>query len=155
MVGLEPEIQPSSDKDEVLTALFSPLDYTSIPLRLSWSALPAPDKEIQVELALVSPPGGVTVDPGDSRVNLDYMAFIVPVGKTEGRTFPVTLTNQLDPKALSNFLTSGFRFRKQFALAPGRYAVRVFLRDNLARKTGTVSTLIDISAAATSDKAKP
>ncbi len=133
-------------KEEVDTALASPLDYTSVPLQLSWSILSALGKQTQVEFVLVSPPGGIAVSPDDSRINLYYLAFVRPVGKTEGRTFPVTLTTWISPDQQKILAASGFRFRKQVALAPGRYEVRVLLRDNLARKMGTVSTIIDLSA---------
>ncbi len=156
MIGIEPGKKPETEKDEVLTALAAPLDYTSIPLRLTWSALPVQGGDSQVELALSSPPGGVSFDPDDSRVNLDYLAFIRPVGKTEGKTFPVTLSNKLGAAELDVFVKAGFRFRKQVPLAPGRYEVRVLLRDNIARKIGTVSTMIDLTTpAAASATPKP
>jgi len=51
----------SPDKDVVMTALASPLDYTSVPLQLTWSILAAQGKDTLVELALFSPPGGIAV----------------------------------------------------------------------------------------------
>jgi len=137
---------PKKGKEEVDTALASPLDYTSIPLRLSWAVLPTQGKEVQFELALLSPPGGIALNPEDSRINLDYLAFVRPVGKTEGKTFPVTLTTWVSPDQQKTLATAGFRFRKTLALAPGRYEVRVLVRDNVARKMGTVSTIIDLTA---------
>jgi len=140
---------PKKGKEEVDAALASPLDYTSVPLHLGWSLLPPGSKEIQVELTLISPPGGIVINPENSRINLNYLAFVRPIGKTEGRTFPVTLTTWVSPDQQKIFATAGFRFRKTLALAPGRYEVRVLVRDNVARKMGTVSTIIDLTASPT------
>ncbi|MCL4524457.1 MAG: VWA domain-containing protein [Acidobacteria bacterium] len=143
---------PSIGKEEVNSALVSPLDYTFVPLRLSWSVVATQGKEVQVEFVLISPAGGIAVNPDDSRINLDYLAFVRPIGKTEGRTFPVTLTTWISPDQQKIFAMSGFRFRKQVALAPGRYEARVLLRDNVAKKMGTVSTLLDLSGKSTPKK---
>lgn len=152
LVDAAPTKAPTTGKEEVDTALASPLDYTSVPLRLSWSVLSAQGKEVQVEFVLISPPGGIAVSPDDSRINLDYLAFVRPVGKTEGRTIPVTLTTWISPDQQKIFATSGFRFRKQVALPPGRYEVRVLLRDNVSKKMGTVSTIVDLSPASSAPK---
>lgn len=145
LVDAAPSKAPTTGKEEVNIALASPLDYTSVPLRLSWSTVSTQGNETQVDLVLNSPPGVITVNPEDSRINVDYLAFIRPVGKTEGKTFPATLTTWLSPEGRKIFELGGFRFRKLVMLPPGRYEVRVLLRDNLARKMGTVSTIIDLS----------
>ncbi len=149
VIGPAPDAKKDSDKEEVMNALAAPLDYTGIPLRLSWSTLPGQGKETLLELALFSPPGGIAVNPDDSSINIDYLAFIRPVGKTEGRTFPASLSSKLGPAELDMFTKAGFRFRKQVPIAPGRYELRVFLRDNVARNTGTVSTIVDLTSPGT------
>ncbi len=144
--------KPAADREEVLTALAAPLDYTSVPLQLTWSILSAQGKDTLVELALFSPPGGVAVSPEGSEINVDYLAFIRLVGKTEGRTIPATLANKLSPAQHEDFAFGGFRFRRQIPLAPGRYEVRVLLRDNVSKKMGTVSTIVDLSPASPAPK---
>jgi len=151
-VGDAPTKPLTPDRDEVMTALASPLDYTSVPLQLTWSVLSAQGKDTLVELALFSPPGGIAVNAEDPGINVDYLAFIRLVGKTEGRTIPATLANKLNPAQLEEFAFGGFRFRRQIPLAPGRYEVRVLLRDNVAKKMGTVSTIVDLSPASPAPK---
>jgi hypothetical protein len=142
-------VKAALDKEIVITALASPLDYTSIPLQLRWSRLPSTEKapKSQIEFVLTSPPGVITVDPVDSGMNLDYLAFVRPVGKVEGESFPSSLVATLSQTQQRSFAVSGFLYRKQLTLAPGRYEVRVFLRDNLSQKIGTVSTVIDLTSA--------
>jgi hypothetical protein len=117
-----------------------------VPLRLNWSRLAPQGNESQIELVLNSPPGGISIDPESPGMNLDYLVFIRPVGKTEGRTIPASLVAKLSPQQQKSFEASGFLYRKQVSLAPGRYEVRVLLRDNVAGKIGTVSTLIDLTS---------
>jgi VWFA-related protein len=136
----------SVNDDAVAVALSSPLDYTSIPLRLQWTALNTPGNETQVELVVSSPPGGIAVNPDDMSLNVDFLAFFKPVGAKEGQPFPSWLSTVLNPEQQKSFATAGFRFRRQVTLAPGRYEVRVLLRDNVARKMGTVSTIIELPA---------
>jgi VWFA-related protein len=135
-----------SQQDLLLTAMASPLDFTSVPLRLQWSATPVSIGQVQLELVLRSPLGGVTLNPQDQSMNLDYFALVRPVGKTEGQSMSANLAAKLTPTQQKNLAAAGFLFRKSLTLPPGRYEVRVLLRDNIAQKTGTVSTVINLSA---------
>ena len=136
--------QSSEDDDAVMTALISPLDYTSVPLALQWSILEKPTGNADVELVLTSPPGGVALSEESGSLNVDFLAFFWPIGRTEGRTFPKTLVTTLAPGGRNLFSTRGFAFRKQVSLPPDRYELRVLLRDNIAHKIGTVSTTMDL-----------
>lgn len=143
----DPKKAADHSQDAVLTALASPLDYTSIPLKLHWTTALAESADAQVELAVASPPGGISFRPEDGYLNVDFLAFVRPVGQTEGRSIPAPLVTKLSSTQQRNLETVGFLFRKRISLAPGRYQVRVLLRDNLAKKMGTVSTSIEIAGA--------
>lgn len=136
----------ASRKDDALrVALSSPLDYTSIPLRLQWSVTSTLGKDVQVELVVSSPPGGIEANADDMSLNVDFLAFFKPVGAKEGQPFPSTLKTVLNPEQQRTFAKTGFRFRNVVTIAPARYEVRVLVRDNEARKIGTVSTIIDLT----------
>ncbi|HXV15723.1 MAG TPA: VWA domain-containing protein, partial [Gemmatimonadaceae bacterium] len=79
--------QEQESKDRVLTALASPLDYTSVPLRLRWNTGTLDGKRA-VQLVLNSPPGGVELNPEDSSLNLDILAYVRQLGAAEGKSFP-------------------------------------------------------------------
>ncbi|MCU1286441.1 MAG: hypothetical protein JWO13_2791 [Acidobacteriales bacterium] len=66
------------------------------------------------------------------------------VGKTEGQSFPATLATNLTPVQQANLAKNGFSYRKEVPLAPGKYEAKIFLRDNISGKTGTVSTVVEI-----------
>ncbi len=134
------------EDDAFSVALASPLGYTSVPLRLYWSAVSAQGDEIQVELVLTSPLGGIALRPEDMSFDVDYLAYIKPVGATEGQAIPVTLRARLSPEQQTSLATDGFLFRKQVTLTPGRYEVRVLLRDNVRQKMGSISATIDLTS---------
>ncbi len=131
----------ASQKDAVLTALASPLDYTFLSLRLQWSKT----ADGKIELVLSTPPGSITIDDNGA-MDLDYLAAARLSSKTEAKSFPATLAAKLSPQQQKVVETSGFLYRKKIDLAPGRYELRVFLRDNLSQKIGTVSTAIEVTA---------
>jgi len=133
------------ERDVILTALASPFDYTSVPLRLSWRKVDVSAGKTQLEFVLKSPPGGISVRPEDSMMNIDCLAFVRPSGKVDGESFPVELAMKLSPSQARNLATTGFVYRKQIPLTPGRYDLRVLVRDNITNKIGTVSTVVNFT----------
>lgn len=136
--------EQSIDRDIVMTALASPLDYTGVPLTVEWKEVSPKDKARFIELQLASPPGGVVTENPGGRMDLNYLAFIRPIGKTEGLSYPATLAAALSPAQQNRLMQSGFFYRKQIPITPGNYELRVFLRDNVSGKIGTVSTTVSL-----------
>jgi hypothetical protein len=145
VVGDSTPLKEAAEKEVVLAALTSPLDYTSIPMQLHWSGGPGQSDKGEVALEVSCPPGAIALQSGERTLDVDFLAFVRPVGKTEGRTFPKSFVAKLSPQQQAKFATSGFGFSKRVALTPGRYEVRVLLRDNVGHKMGTVSTLVDLT----------
>jgi VWFA-related protein len=135
----QPQFVPVGD--EVLTALAAPLDYSSIPLRLTWAASGTGESR-QVELLLKSPPGGILVRHEDSLLNVDLLAFIRPSGDPQGKSFPESLVRKLSPQDQERLASSGFAYRTLVHIHPGRYGIRVLVRDNTTGNIGTVSALM-------------
>ncbi len=136
--------QAAFTRDPVITALAAPVDYTSVPLRLRWKAAGGEGAVRKVELYISSPVGGIKVDAGDPRLDVDLLAFVREVGKLKGTSFPESLIKKLSPQEQSRLATGGFAYKKVLDLAPGRYGIRVLLRDNTTGKIGTVSALVAI-----------
>lgn len=143
-----PAAQKAGDEaadDPILVALGSPLDYTGIPLRLSWSVASHDASGVKVDLVMSTPPGGIAINDDDKSMNLDFLAYVRTPGKDDGQSYPATLATHLSPQQQRSLVASGFLYRKQLTLKPGRYDVRVLLRDNITRQIGTVSTLVDVT----------
>jgi VWFA-related protein len=141
LVG-EPSQAADVQQDVVMTALASAVDYTSVPLRLRWNPIVRPASPSNTELLITSPPGGIAVADENARVDVDLLFYVVPAGKDNGESFPVSLSKKLTPEQVRTFIASGFSFRKELTLLHGTYQVRVLLKDNVAKKMGTVSTVI-------------
>jgi hypothetical protein len=130
--------------DPILVALGSSLDYTGISLRLNWSVASRDGLAVKVDLVVSTPPGGIGISD-DRSMNLDFLAYVRSPGKSDGESHPASLIARLSPQQQESLASSGFLYRKQLTLKPGRYDVRVLLRDNVTHQIGTVSTLVDVT----------
>ncbi|MCU1283757.1 MAG: hypothetical protein JWO13_107 [Acidobacteriales bacterium] len=138
--------QPSIHRiDTASVALASPVDYTSVPLRLQWSKKTRQGENTQIELALSSPVGGVLLEPESKKLDLDMLASIRAINRKGGEVVPEHIRLKLSPQQQEKFATSGFSYHRSMIFAPGRYVLRVLVRDNLSQKIGTVSTVLDLS----------
>jgi hypothetical protein len=140
--GGTPKAEPAYVRDEVLTALAAPVDYTGIPLKLRWNVSGTGADPRKVELLLSSPAGGITVDPQDPTMNIDLLAFVRESGNVAGNSFPESLVKKLAPQEQRRLASAGFAFRKVLTLPAGRYGLRILLRDNTTHKIGTVSAYL-------------
>jgi len=129
----------------VMAALASPLDYTGVPLTLHWSEIPPKDNSRQIQVEIASPPGGVVADGSTGTLALDFLAFVRPVGKVDGNSYPASLLAKLAPAQQASLAQNGFAYKKQVPIAAaGNYQLRIFLRDNVSGKIGTVSTIVEV-----------
>jgi VWFA-related protein len=133
--------QAAMDKASVITALASPLDYTAVPLRLSWTRSA---KGSGIDLTLISPPGGLSFEPETLVFSVDLLAFVRPVGEADGRSYPDSLIAKMTAAQAEGFARNGFLYRKNVPLTTGRYEVRFLARDNTSGKMGTVSTMVEV-----------
>jgi hypothetical protein len=135
----------TADSDQVVVAMESPLDYTSVPMRLEWNPKGMSGDQRNVDFVIDSPPGGVIPRESTHEVDVEILGVARPVGSRGGQSFSAKQNTKLTAAELQNLTSGGFRFETQVSLKPGRYAVRVFLRDNVSGKVGTVSTQVDVS----------
>jgi VWFA-related protein len=134
----------TADSDQFLVAMESPLDYTSVPMQLAWNMQAMSGGQRNVDIVIDSPSGGVTPRDKTGEVDVDILGVARPVGSKTGLSFSAKQHSKLDATELRKLTAGGFRFKTEVSLNPGRYAVRVFLRDNVSGKVGTVSTLVDV-----------
>ena len=135
----------TADSDQVVVAMESPLDYTSVPMRLAWNPKGVSGDQRNVDFVIDSPPGGVIPRDTTHEVDVEILGVARPVGSKTGLSFSANKNTKLTAAELQKLSSGGFRFETTVSLKPGRYAVRVFLRDNVSGKVGTVSTQVDVS----------
>lgn len=136
------ELEKRSEREIVTAAMASPLDYTGIPLTMHWVDATGKDKSRQLQIEIASPAGTIQANAGN--LDLDFLAFVRPVGKTDGQGYPVSLRTAITPLQQEALMKRGFGYRKQIPISAGTFQLKVFLRDNTTGNIGTVSSVITL-----------
>jgi len=136
----DPEITRNND---ILSALQSPLDYTSIALAAHWDKIEAgkdpTKKHVNYEMHLA--PDASLIDDSDN----NHLAIeLVTVAKTsEGKQVENPTDKKIEvhlpAEKMPSIRQSGVSFRGSLDLAPGEYTVRFVVRDNLSGRIGSVA----------------
>jgi VWFA-related protein len=145
--------QPSY-KSEMQLALASPLDFTALPVTVHWldqvaqptppSAKPqnaqnaAPQKKAGFEIFV--PASFIAIDSADNnKMSVEVVTSARTSAGVEINGVAQTVTGHLKPETLEKMNKTGFMFKSDISLPPGRYSVRFVVRDNIAEKTGSVA----------------
>ncbi len=134
----DPEITRNND---ILSALQSPLDYTSIALAAHWDKIEAgkdpTKKHVNYEMHLA--PDASLIDDSDN----NHLAIeLVTVAKTsEGKQVENPMDKKIEvhlpAEKMPSIRHSGVSFRGSLDLAPGEYTLRFGVRDNLSGRNGS------------------
>lgn len=128
--------------DDVVMAMSSPLDFTSLPVRGRWlGASSGGEDKKRATFKLTLPPDAALVDESDhNHLSLDFeYAARESTGKvvaSNGRTIEA----HLKPESLAKIRSAGITYEDAVDLPPGEYTVRFVVRDNLSGRLGSVST---------------
>ena len=142
---MDPE---SSRNSDILSALQSPLDYTSLALVARWNKI-EPGKEpgkkhVSYEMRL-APDAGVINDADNNHVALDFVAMAKsPEGKAVDQPKGQKIDLHLTPDRLSAIRQQGVVYRDALDLPPGEYTVRFVVRDDLSGRTGSVAAPLKV-----------
>jgi hypothetical protein len=142
---IDPENSRSSD---ITSALQSPLDFTSLTLRVGWSKV-EPGKEpgkkhVNYDLHLAPDPALVSA-ADNNHVMLEFVAVAkTPDGKPVDRPLDQKVDVHLPPDKLSVVRQIGIVYPGSLDLAPGDYTVRFVVRDNLSGRVGSVAAPLKV-----------
>jgi VWFA-related protein len=133
----------STRKNDISSALASPLDYTSLSLVERWGQIePAKDssqKRVAYQLHL-SPEAGVINEADNNHLSLDVVVLaFTPDGKSVGQPAAQTVDVHLTAAKFSVIQKHGLNFVDAFNVAPGAYTVRFVVRDDITGRTGSVA----------------
>ncbi len=145
---LSRDTSPASAREDVQLALSSPLDYTGVPMSVTW-ANRAPGKtpgKIKVQFDLVMPANFATVDQSDGNHMIVDIAAVARNGKGE----PVADLSQridarLDAAGMEQIQHHGMTYRNGLQLPPGEYNVRFVVRDSLGNRIGSVAAPVKVA----------
>jgi VWFA-related protein len=140
---------PATRRDEVLTALSSPFEYTGVVMDVkssSSAAVAAKDgakaaepQRVMQDFIVHVPSSSIVIDPQNkNRVNLEIAAVALDKKGRDVSRFSQTVQVSFNPEMLARILKTGIALKEQLELIPGNYECRFIVRDNQSGQIGTV-----------------
>jgi VWFA-related protein len=130
-----------SARQDIALALSSPLDFTGLPLSVTWSG-EKPGKQaghIRTQFDLVLPANVASVDKSESNhMVLDIAVVAQDSTGNVAADLSQRIDNHLKPDSLEQVRTHGMTYRNGLELSPGSYVVRFVVRDALGNRMGSV-----------------
>jgi VWFA-related protein len=141
------ELTRSSDLGNALT---SPLEGTGIPITMKWVGVTGDGDKKKAEFIVQLAPGGVTLGGApDNRINFEYVvtAYAEKAKKDDvPKKFGQTFASSVPDNQMATLRASGVRFKGALLdVAPGLYAVRLVVRDNVTGKIGSVTAPLTVN----------
>jgi VWFA-related protein len=130
---LDPETSRRTDEQ---IALDSPIDYTGMPMLLTWKDIQSGQKKNKAKFLLQVAPEVIRIQ--DSRINLDFLGVAKNDKGEPVAQFSQNLASNLSADGVRQIQTGGITYSNSLQLPPGNYSVRVVVRDNLTGLMGSV-----------------
>ncbi len=128
----------SRQTDELL-AVTSMLNFTSLPITVTWQNTEPGTPNRKVHFQIVLPPGATEIDAEhENHINLDFLAIANNQAGQEAGKITQRLDRKLPPAGVTQIQASGITYANTISLPPGQYKVHVAVRDNLTGKIGSV-----------------
>jgi VWFA-related protein len=131
-------------------ALTSPLEGTGIPITMKWVGVSGDGDKKKADFVVQLAPGGIALgNAPDNRVDFEFVVTAYAekakkgdVPKKFGQTFATSVTEQ----KMATLRANGIRFGGSLPdIAPGQYAVRLVVRDNVTGKIGSVTAPLTVN----------
>ncbi len=142
---IDPENSRNSD---IVSALQSPLDYTSLPLVARWDKVEAGQvpgkKHINYQIHLG--PDAATIDDSDNNhIELEFVALVkTPEGKQADQPKGHKFDTHLAPEKVASVRQNGVSYKGFLDFSPGEYTVRFVVRDNISGRIGSVAAPLKV-----------
>jgi len=132
---LDPETSRRQDEQ---VAVNSPLDYTALPIMVTWRQI-EPGAQRRVHFSLIVAPGLTEVDTEhENRISLDFVA-VARDGKGDSRAqLSQAVDRKLPADAFQQVQRGGVTYAGALSVPAGDYTVRFVVRDNLSGRMGSV-----------------
>ena len=125
-------------------AFSSPLDYTAVPLGLKFAdAAPAENGTRKVGFSVFLQPNGFTTEDNWIRLNVHFVATDAKNKST--LVFSKMFKAHLKPDAVADLMKNGFSYNGDIMLAPGRYQLKLLVRDDLDGKFGSIQAPLSVN----------
>ncbi len=132
-------------KNELAMAVISPLDYSSVPVSVTWLEMFDKDGKKHAKFRLVLPPGSFNIEGTGNHMDLEIAALALGEKDKQGGEFSRNLAANLRPESVGKIQSGGLVYQDSFVVLPGKYKVRFVVRDNLTGKLGSVTAPLEIT----------
>jgi VWFA-related protein len=131
--------QADTRRMDIKMALASPLDYTGLPLLVSWTGAQPAGAKKKVSFQVTLPPSAGVVDETDhNHLSLEVVASARNVNGSPADQFAEHVEANLKPESIAALRKDGVNYNSNLQVAPGEYSVRIVVRDNLTGRLGSV-----------------
>jgi VWFA-related protein len=137
-----------SARQDMQLALSSPLDFTGVPVSLTWSGR-EPGKapgQAKMRFDLVMPPSFASVDESDDN---HMVVDIAAAARNLNGDVVADLSERIDvhlkAASLQQIEHNGMTYRNGLQLPPGEYNVRFVVRDALGNRMGSVAAPVKVA----------
>jgi len=145
---LSRDTSATSAREDVQLALSSPLDYTGVPMSVTWAGR-EPGKtpgKTKVQFDLVLPPNFASVDQTDSNHMVVDIAAVARTPKGDVvADVSQRIDTHLDSKGMEQIEHNGMTYRNGLQLPPGEYNVRFVVRDAFGNRVGSVAAPVEVA----------
>ena len=128
------------DTEHLFEVVFSsPVDYTAVPLGLKFNGItPGENGGRKVAFTVFLQPNGFTTEDNWIKLNVHFVAT-----DTKDKSilvFSKRFLAHLKPGAVTDLMQNGFSYNGDMNLSPGRYQMKLLVRDDLNAKFGSIQT---------------
>lgn len=125
-------------------ALSSYLLDPGIPFRGVWNVNDDKSDKKKVSFDLQISPQARLVSAEESHLDLDVAALARAKDGSLAGQFTQKIDRSLPPAAVQTIDTAGIHYKNAMDLAPGKYVVRLVIRDNNTGRIGSATTLVEV-----------
>jgi VWFA-related protein len=142
--GRAPEARPTTangPSPELRDAIESPLPLAALPMATTAVVFKGPAPKGSVVISTMIGGSSLPFVEKDGLFHNDLEAMIMAIDE-KGKTFPSdrnTFNLNMKPDTATRVKATGFRFISTMDLAPGRYQLRIGVRENNTKKAGSVT----------------
>ncbi|MGB8014222.1 MAG: VWA domain-containing protein [Terriglobales bacterium] len=138
----------SSRNSDIVSALQSPLDFTSLAMVARWDKTEPgkePGKKRVNYVIQLSPDPALVNDADNNHMVLEFLAQAkTPDGKPVDHPVGRRIENHLTAENVSDVRQTGISYKGALDLAPGEYTVRFVVRDDLSGRVGSVAAPLKV-----------
>lgn len=130
-------------------ALVSPIEGTGVPMAIKWAGVAGTGSSRKAAFVVNLPLSGLTLDSrAPNGLNFDFAVAAYPANGKDAQpagTFAKRFETSLSETQLASIRAKGVDFHYDLDLAPGKYAVRFVVRDNMTGKVGSVTAPLTVN----------